>query len=188
MAASANDLRKGMAVDFKGDVCIVLSTEHRTPPKTKAFIQAELRSLATGKSTIHRFTSGESVELVDVRNETYEFSYEDQGTYHFMEPNTYENLELQADVVEEVKDYLTENMAVQVVFVKGRAASLELPPTVDLKVKESPEGVKGDSATNVMKPATMETGLTVQVPLFIKEGEILRIDTRTGKYLSRAKD
>lgn len=186
MAINANDIRKGMAIKWKGDVCIVLETQHRTPGNLRAFVQATLRSIKTGRSSVERLSSTEKVETVVVQKDRWDFSYKDQAGYVFMNPVTYETLTLGEEIIGEAKNYLIENLGVDILFVEGRAAEVELPPTVELKVTESPEGVKGDSATNVMKPAVLETGLAVQVPLFIKEGETIKVDTRTGKYLGRA--
>lgn len=186
MAVNAVDLKRGMAVRWNGDVCVVEETQHRTPGNLRAFIQATLRSIQTGRSFEQRLASSEKLETVDVRHDKWDYSYKDQANYVFLNPDTYENLELPETIVKNVKDYLTENQTCEIMFIEGRAVSVDVPPTVALKVTESPEGVKGDSANNVMKPAKLETGLEVQVPLFIKEGETVKVDTRTGKYLSRA--
>lgn len=186
MAVNANDLRKGMAVKWNGDVCIVLETQHRTPGNLRAFVQGTLRSLKTGRSFEQRFNSNEKIEQVNVSRAKWDFSYKDQNGYTFMNPDTYENLTLQPELLADVKDYLTENLGCDIIFVEDRAVTVEVPSSVTLKVAESADGVRGDSANNVMKAAVMETGLAVQVPLFIKEGELLKIDTRTGKYMGRA--
>ncbi len=185
MAISANDVRKGMAIKYNNDVCMVLETTHRTPGNLRAFVQATIRSLKTNKSSDIRFSSTEKVEVVDVSHSKYEFSYMDGDAYVFTEPTTFETITLQPDLVGDAKNFITDNQAVEVTFVEGVAATIELPPTVALKVTESADGVKGDSANNVMKPAKLETGITIQVPLFIKEGETIRVDTRTGDYVSR---
>lgn len=185
-SVNANDLKKGMAIRHKGDICIVLETQHRTPGNLRAFVQASLRSINTGRSSDERLGSTDKIELVDVRREKWDFSYKDQTGWNFMNPDTYDNLTLTDEIVGDAKNYLTENCQVELMFIEGRVAQIELPPTVTLKVTESAEGVRGDSANNVQKPAQVETGLSVQVPLFIKEGELIKIDTRTGKYLSRA--
>lgn len=182
----ANDLRKGMAIRYNGNPAIVLEVQHRTPGNLRAFVQAIIRYIHTGKSADVRFSSTEKVELVEVSRQTLEFSYSDHHGYHFMEPETYETITLQEDLVANAKEYLVENLPVEVLRIEGRPAQIELPASVNLKVTESAEGVRGDSASNVMKPATLETGKVVQVPLFIKEGEVIKIDTRTGAYLGRA--
>lgn len=184
--ALANDLRKGMAIKYNSNAAIVLEVTHRTPGNLRAFVQCIIRYIGTGKSADIRFSSTEKVELVDVSHTSLEFSYGDQEGFHFMDPETFETITLQADFIGDAKNYLTENMPVEILYVEGRAVSAELPPSADLKVIESPEGVRGDSSGNVMKPATLETGKIINVPLFIKEGEIVKVDTRTGDYMGRA--
>jgi len=184
--ALANDLRKGMAIRYNGNAAIVLDVQHRTPGNLRAFVQAIIRYINTGKSADVRFASTEKVESVDVNRQTLEFSYSDQQGHHFMDPESYETITFSEEFVGETKDYLTENMKVEVLYIEGRPAQLEMPATVEVKVVESPEGLRGDSANNVTKPATIESGKVIQVPLFIKEGEIIKVDTRTGGYLGRA--
>jgi elongation factor P len=187
MATTANDLRKGMAIKHNNDTCVVMDTQHRTPGNKRGFVQVKLRSLGSGRSFEQKFTSTDTVEPVNLHREKWEYSYEDHTGFTFMNPETYENLTLAPELVEEVKPFLTENLAVDLLSIDGKVVQIELPPSVTLKVTHSPEGLKGDSSSsNVMKPATLETGLTIQVPLFIKEGELIRVDTREKKYLSRA--
>jgi len=184
--AAANDLRKGQAIRYNGNVAIVLEVMHRTPGNLRAFVQAIIRYINTGKSADVRFGSTDKVELVEVSHQKLEFSYKDQTGFHFMDPETYETISLNENLLEEAKDYLVENLAVEVLYAEGKAVQVDLPSTVTLKVAESAEGVRGDSANNVQKPATLETGKVINVPLFIKEGELIKIDTRTGGYLGRA--
>ena len=184
--AAANDLRKGQAIRYNGNVAIVLEVMHRTPGNLRAFVQAIIRYINTGKSADVRFGSTDKVELVEVSHQKLEFSYKDQTGFHFMDPETYETISLNENLLEEAKDYLVENLAVEVLYAEGKAVQVDLPSTVTLKVEESAEGVRGDSANNVQKPATLETGKVINVPLFIKEGELIKIDTRTGGYLGRA--
>ena len=184
--ALANDLRKGMAIKYTGNAAIVLEVSHRTPGNLRAFVQLIIRYIGTGKSADIRFSSTEKVDLVDVQRTKLDFSYSDQEGYHFMDPETYETITLQSELIGDAKDFLTENMQVEILYVEGRAVSVDLPSSANLKVTESPEGVKGDSASNVMKTATLETGKVIQVPLFIKEGEIVKVDTRTGAYMGRS--
>jgi elongation factor P len=186
--ANATELRRGQAIKWNNDVCVVLEMQHRTPGNKRGFTQVILRSLRTGKSFDQRFASDQSVELVPVMRKKYEFSYKDNSGYNFIDPQTYDNLTLTEEFVAKVKDFLTENQVCDVIFTDDKPADIELPSTVVLKVVESAEGVRGDSANNVMKPAVLETGLSVQVPLFIKEGEQVRISTADGKYLGRASD
>jgi elongation factor P len=184
--AAANDLRKGMAIRYNGDIAVVLEVQHRTPGNLRAFVQGTLRSIRTGKSSNVRFSSTETVELVDVTRRTLEFSYKDQDGFVFMDPENYETETLRPELVGGAQEYLSENLKVEVLYAEGKPVEIELPSSVTLKVAEAPEGVRGDSATNVQKTAKLETGKTVQVPLFIKEGELIRVDTRTGAYMGRA--
>lgn len=184
--AQANDLRKGMCIRYNGNVAIVLEVMHRTPGNLRAFVQAIIRYIGTGKSADVRFGSTDKVETVDIQRTPVEFSYKDNQGFHFMDPETYETVTLDEKLLAEAKDYLVENLRVEVLYVEGKAAQVEVPASVTLKVTESAEGVRGDSANNVMKTATLETGLVVNVPLFIKEGEKVKVDTRTGTYMGRA--
>jgi elongation factor P len=183
---AANDLRKGMAIDYNGDVAIVLDVQHRTPGNLRAFVQATLRSIRTGKSSDVRFSSTERIEVVPLVVKRMDFSYLDGEDYVFSDPETYETVHLNAEIVGEAKNYLIENASVTMTFVNDKPVLVELPPSVVLTVTDSPEGIRGDSANNVMKTITLETGITLQAPLFIKSGEKIKIDTRTGKYIERA--
>jgi elongation factor P len=184
--ATANDLRRGMAIIYNGDITVVLDMQHRTPGNLRAFVQATLRSIKTGKSSDVRFSSTERIEPVPMLTKKMEFSYKDGEDYVFTDPETYETVTLAADLVGDAKSYLVENGLVTVTFVEEKAVTVEIPPSVVLTVTDAPEGIRGDSANNVQKPVTLETGITLQVPLFIKTGEKIKIDTRTGKYMERA--
>jgi elongation factor P len=184
--ATANDLRRGMAINYNGDVCVVLDSQHRTPGNLRAFVQATLRSIRTGKSSDVRFSSTERIEPVPMITRKMEFSYKDGGDYVFTDPETYETVTITPELVGEGKNYLVENGQVTMTFIEEKAVSVELPSSVVLTVSEAPEGIRGDSANNVQKPITLETGITVQAPLFIKTGEKIKVDTRTGKYMERA--
>jgi len=184
--ALANDLRKGMAIRYNGNAAIVLEVQHRTPGNLRAFVQAIIRYINTGKSADVRFGSTDKVDTVDVSRSTLEFSYKDPQGFHFMDPETYETVTLNEDLLKEAKNYLVENLKVEVLSIEGRPVQVDMPSSVIMKVIESADGVRGDSANNVQKPAILETGLSVQVPLFIKEGELIKIDSRTGSYMGRA--
>src|SRR5260370_38443496 len=181
--ASANDLRKGMAIKYNGNPAIVLEVHPRTPGNLRAFVQAIIRYISSGKSADVRFGSTDKVELIDIDRKQLDFSYKDHNGYHFMDPETYETVTLHDNLLGEAKDYLVENLPVQVLYAEGKAVQVELPASVSLKVIESAEGVRGDTASNVTKPAKLETGKTINVPLFIKEVETIKIDTRTGAYM-----
>jgi len=184
--ATANDLRRGMAINYNGDVWVVLDSQHRTPGNLRAFVQATIRSIRTGKSADVRFSSTERIEPVPMITTKMEFSYKDGEDYVFTNPENYETVTLNAQLVGDAKDYLVENATVTVTFVEEKAVSIELPSSVILTVTDAPEGIRGDSANNVQKSITVETGITVQAPLFIKTGEKIKVDTRTGKYMERA--
>ena len=184
--ATANDLRRGMAINYNGDVTVVLETQHRTPGNLRAFVQATLRSIKTGKSSDVRFSSTERLDIIPMMTRKMEFSYKDGQDFVFSDPETYETVTLSAEIVGDAKNYLVENGTITVTFVEEKAVSLELPSSVVLTVADAPDGVRGDSANNVQKAITLETGITVQAPLFIKTGEKIKVDTRTGKYMERA--
>jgi elongation factor P len=184
--ATANDLRRGMAINYNGDVTVVLETQHRTPGNLRAFVQATLRSIKTGKSSDVRFSSTERLDIIPMMTRKMEFSYKDGEDYVFSDPETYETVTLSPEIVGDAKNYLVENGTVTVTFVDEKAVTVELPASVILTVSDAPDGVRGDSANNVQKAITLETGITVQAPLFIKTGEKIKVDTRTGKYMERA--
>jgi len=183
---SANDIRKGNVIKYNGEPQLVMEVHHRTPGNLRAFVQAKLRNLTSGRSGDVRFNSSESIEVLTTDKQTLEFSYIDRGTYCFLNPETFEQVELTEELVGEAKFYIVANGKVDVLFVEGRPIQVSLPSSVTLKVVESADGIRGDTASNVQKPAKMETGLVVQVPLFIKEGEVLKVSTEDGSYLGRA--
>ena len=184
--ATANDIRKGMAIVYNGEVAVVLETQHRTPGNLRAFVQMSIRSIRTGKSSDIRFSSTERIDVVPMMTRKMEFSYKDGEDYVFSDPENYETVTISPEIVGDAKNYLVENALVTMTFVQDKAVQVELPSSVILTVTDAPEGIRGDSANNVQKAVTMETGITVQVPLFIKTGEKIKIDTRTGKYMERA--
>jgi elongation factor P len=184
--ATANDLRRGMAINYNGDICVVLEFQHRTPGNLRAFVQATLRSIRTGKSSDIRLSSTERIEPVPMLTTKMEFSYKDGQDFVFTDPESFETVTLSPELVGDAKDYLVENGTVTVTFVEEKAVSVELPSSVVLTVTDAPEGIRGDSANNVQKPVILETGISVQAPLFIKTGEKIKVDTRTGKYMERA--
>ena len=184
--ATASDLRRGMAINYNGDISVVLDFQHRTPGNLRAFVQATLRSIRTGKASDVRFSSTEKIEPIPMMTTKMEYSYKDGADYVFTNPENYETVTLNAELVGEAKDFMVENALVTVTFVDEKAVSVEIPSSVILTVTDAPEGVRGDSANNVQKTITLETGITVQAPLFIKNGEKIKIDTRTRKYMERA--
>ena len=184
--ASPTDIRKGRVIMYQGAPHLVLEMLHRTQGRQAGFVQTTLRNLNTGSSTTTKFRSTDNVEFCHVSSETVEYSYDDDQGAHFMNPETFEDIVLPQNLVEEQKHFLVGGHEYDVLFVDGKPVEVQLPASVEMKITDSPEGVRGDSASNVQKPATTESGLTLQVPLFIKEGDIVRISTDTGKYLGRA--
>jgi elongation factor P len=183
---SANDIRKGQVIKFNGEAHLVMETMHRTPGNLRAFVQVKMRNLRYGKSLDQRFNSTDTIEVLPTERKTLEFSYADRDAFAFMDPETYETVELPSSLIGESKFYLTANGKVEVLFVDEKPLTIDLPSYVVLKITESADGVKGDTASNVQKPATMETGLIVHVPLFIKVGELIKVSTGDGSYMGRA--
>lgn len=186
MAIVATNLKKGQCIKYEGETGIVLGLDHRTPGKGNALVMATIRSFQTGKTKAIRFASSDKVEIVETDRQQLEFSYSDPQGFHFMDLTTYETITIQPDLVDSHKDFLKEGLEVEILFIEGNPVSVSLPATVELEVIESAEGLKGDTANNPTKPATLETGLVVQVPLFIKTGDILKVSTDDASYLGRA--
>jgi len=182
---AANDIRKGQVIRYNGEPHLVMETQHRTPGNLRAFVQVKMRNLRYGKSLDQRFASTETLEVLPTDRRTLEFSYADREAFAFIDPETFDQIELSAEVLGDVKNYLTAGGKVDVLFVDDKALTVELPSAVNLKIVESADGIKGDTASNVQKPAKLETGLMIQVPLFIKEGEMVRVSTADGTYLGR---
>jgi len=186
MSIPATQLRPGMIIKHNNDLHAVFSVEHRTPGNLRAFIQAKLRNLRTGAMFEHRFRSPDPIEKINVDEVQMEYLYNDGDAYYFMNTENYEQIHLTKDTLGEAVDYLTPNLQIRVEFFDGKAVGVELPQTVDLQVIETEPGLKSATASSVTKPAKTETGLVVQVPPFINEGETIRVDTAEGTYLSRA--
>lgn len=184
---NANDLRPGMVIKHNGELFSIFKAEHRTPGNLRAFVQAKMRNLRSGAIQDHRFRSEDDVERAVIDETEMQYLYSDGDSFHFMNTENYEQLHLHKDVVGDRAQYLVPDGTLKVEFYEGRPIDLALPPTVDLKVVETEPGIRGGSATNVGKPAKLETGLIVQVPPFISEGETIRVDTSAGTYLERVK-
>ena len=182
----ATNLKKGQCIKYEGETGAVLGLEHRTPGKGNALIAATIRSFQTGKTKTIRFASSDKVEVIETDRQKLEYSYADGTGYNFMDLTTYETIAFQEEFVADVKGYMKEGQEVEVLFIEESAVSVSLPATVELEVTESSEGIKGDTANNPTKPATLETGIVVQVPLFVKPGDCLKISTEDGAYLGRA--
>ncbi|HUK26397.1 MAG TPA: elongation factor P [Terriglobales bacterium] len=186
MAIPATQLRPGMIIKHNNDLHSVFSVEHRTPGNLRAFIQAKLRNLRTGAMFEHRFRSPDPIEKITVDEIDMEYLYNDGDAYYFMNTENFEQIPLNKDTLGDAVDYLISNLQIKVEFFDGKAVGVELPQTVDLTVVETEPGLKSATASSVTKPAKTETGLVVQVPPFINEGEKIRVDTAEGVYLSRA--
>jgi len=186
MAIPATQMRPGMIIKHNNDLHSVFSVEHRTHGNLRAFIQAKLRNLRTGAMFEHRFRSADAIDRINVDEEQMEYLYADGTDYYFMNTENYEQLHLTRDTLGDAVDYLIPNLQIKVEFYDGKAVGVELPQTVDLTVVETEPGLKSATASSVTKPAKTETGLIVQVPPFINEGEKIRVDTAEGAYLSRA--
>jgi elongation factor P len=186
MAIPATQLRPGMIIKHNNDLHAVFSVEHRTPGNLRAFIQAKLRNLRTGAMYEHRFRSPDPIEKINVDEVQMEFLYQDGGDFYFMNTETFEQLHLTRDTLGDAVDYLIPNLQIKVEFYDGKPVGVELPQTVEMTVIETEPGLKSATASSVTKPAKLETGLIVQVPPFVNEGEKIRVDTAEGAYLSRA--
>lgn len=182
----AINLRKGHAVRHNNEICLVTETELKTPPRMASYVQMSLRSVGTKKVFNLRLTSNDSLEGVVLERTPHEYSYKDSSGYHFLDPSSFEDVAIHEDLIESVKNYLIEGQLYTLLIADGNVVNIELPLTMTMTVTESAEGVKGDSANNVYKPATMETGLIVQVPLFINPGERINVKTEDNSYLGRA--
>jgi len=186
MAIPATQMRPGMIIRHNNELHSVFSVEHRTPGNLRAFIQAKLRSLKSGAMFEHRFRSADAIEKITVDEVKMEFLYADGDDFYFMDIQNYEQTPLKRDTLGDAVEYLTPNLQITVEFFDGKAVGIELPQTVELTVVETEPGLKSATASSVTKPAKLETGLVVQVPPFINEGEKIKVDTSEGAYLSRA--
>ncbi len=182
----ATKLRPGMVVKFNNDLFSIFSVNHRTPGNLRGFVQAKMRNLKSGSMIEHRFSSEDKVERAILDEIEMEYLYDDGEYYYFMNTTNYEQMHLTKEILGDGVEYLIPQLRVNVEFYEGRAISVELPATVDMTVMETEPGLKGATVSNVTKPAKMETGLVVQVPPFIIEGEKIRINTAEGTYQERA--
>lgn len=183
----SSDLRKGLKIVIDGEPYIITEFEFSKPGKGQALYRCKLKNMLTGYTMDRTYRSGDKFEPANLNEVKMQFLYKDGDGYHFMNMTTYEQIDMTEDQVGEAKNFLKENMEVSLLFFDETPISIDLPNFVELEVVDAPPGVKGDTATGATKPATLETGYTLQVPLFIEEGDILKIDTRTGQYVERKK-
>lgn len=187
MGASARDVKRGQVLDFDGNLVKVVGLFHGTPGNKRAFIQMDLKDLKTGNVVKRKFSVTDSVEIAYLDTRMMEYLYRDGDRWVFMDLSTYEQHALPAEVVEDGMPYVKENTEVKMVYHEGTLISLDLPASVVLKVEFTEPGAKGDTVSNVFKPAKLETGLEIKVPLYIEIGEFVKVDTRSGEFLERVK-
>ena len=183
---TAGDFRKGITIEWDGGVWNIVDFQHVKPGKGAAFVRTKLKNVMTGAVIERTFNPTDKMPKAIIETKEMEYLYEDGGLYYFMDPENYEQMPLNHDQVEDAIPYVKENTIVTVRFFKGSAFSVEAPNFVVLEVTNTEPGFKGDTASNTYKPATVETGYTLQVPLFINTGDKIRIDTRVGEYMERA--
>lgn len=182
---SAGDFRNGLTFEYEGNVYQVVEFQHVKPGKGAAFVRTKMKNAMTGAVVERTFNPTEKVEKAHIDRKDMEYLYEDGGLYYFMDPETYEQIPLNADQLGDALKFVMENMTVKILSYKGNVFAVEPPTFVELTVTETEPGVKGNTATNVTKPATVETGAVITVPMFVNEGDKIRIDTRTGEYMER---
>lgn len=184
---STSDFRKGLKIEINGEPFSMVDFLHVKPGKGGAFVRTTLKSLITGNVIDRTFRSGEKVDKPDLEEKQMQFLYESEGEFHFMDSETYEQLFFTEENLGDSRNYLQENVNVTVLFHNAKPIGVEVPIFVELAVTFTEPGLRGDTAAGATKPATLDTGMTVQVPLFINEGDVLKIDTRTGKYIERVR-
>jgi elongation factor P len=183
---SVNDFKTGLTIEVDGGIWQVVDFQHVKPGKGAAFVRSKLRNLRTGAIQEKTFRAGEKVAKAHIDNRRMQYLYSSGDAHTFMDNETYEQIELQTAQIENELRFLLENMTVQIMMYQSETIGVELPNTVELEVTETEPGIKGDTASGGTKPATVQTGLTVQVPFFVNEGDVLVIDTRSAQYVSRA--
>ena len=183
---TAGDFKKGLTVEWDGGVWTIVDFQHVKPGKGAAFVRTKIKNIMTGAVVERSFNPTDKMPKAIIETKEMEYLYSDGELYYFMDPETYEQMPLPFDQVEEALNFIKENTIVTVRFFKGKSFSVEAPNFVELEVTATEPGFKGDTASNTTKPATVETGYTLQVPLFVEIGDMLRIDTRDGQYMSRS--
>ena len=184
---TAGELRKGVKLEIDGDPYLVVDFEFSKPGKGQALYRCRLKNMISGTQLDRTYRSGDKFNAADLEEQEMQYLYNDGEHYHFMNMSSFEQIEIKAEAVEEASYFLTENLIVNVLLFQGRPIGLTLPNFVDLQIVKSDPGIKGDTASGSTKPATLSTGHVIQVPLFVEEGETVRIDTRTGQYVERVK-
>ncbi len=185
--ASISEFHRGMAIKFNNDIWIITEYQHVTPGNWRAMVRTKLKNAKTGRVLENTFRMTDAIEEVRIEEKEMQYLYASDEDLCFMDNETYDQVFIPADILGDQKNFLKEGNSCKVLFLEGNPISVELPLFIELKVTESDPGVKGDSAKNIMKSAVIETGARIQVPLFVNVGDILKIDTRTGKYLERVR-
>jgi elongation factor P len=184
---STPDFRKGLKIELNGEPFAIVDFLHVKPGKGGAFVRTTLKSMITGNVIDRTFRSGEKIDKPNLEEKEMQYLYNSDDQFHFMENETFEQLFLTEEQLGDARNYLQENVTVTVVLHNGKPIGVDVPIFVELAVATTEPGVRGDTAAGATKPATLETGMTVQVPLFVEEGDVLKIDTRTGKYIERVR-
>lgn len=186
--ANTSDIRNGLCINWNNDIYSVVEFQHVKPGKGNAFVRTKLKSVTTGKNVDYTFPAGHKIDTVRVERRVFQFLYKDDSGFHFMNNETYEQVTIQPEMMENAQ-FLKEGSNVEILYHAAEEIPLtiDLPQTMELEITYTEPGLKGDTATNALKPATVETGAEIRVPLFINEGDVVKIDTNTGNYLERVK-
>ena len=187
MAIPATQIRRGMVILFEGQLCKVIEFRHHTPGNLRAMVQTKLRNLRSGSSFEHRFRSADTVERATLEQHEMEYLYSDGSHHHFMNTENYEQVQLSEEDLGDAAQWLMPNLKIQAEFYEGAPIGIDLPPSMELTVTQTEPSLKGATISNVNKPATLENGVTIQVPPFVNEGDRIRVDPREGRYIERAK-
>jgi len=187
MAIPATQIRRGMVIVFEGQPCKVVEFRHHTPGNLRAMIQTKLRNIRTGSSFEHRFRSADTIEKASMEQHEMEYLYSDGSHHHFMNTETFDQTALSGDDLGDAAQWLTPGIKIQAEFYEGAPIGIDLPPSLELEVKQTEPSLKGATVSNVNKPATLENGVTIQVPPFVNEGDRIRVDPVEGRYIERAK-
>jgi elongation factor P len=187
MTAATSEFRKGLKIELEGEPYIIVDFQHVKPGKGGAFVRTKLKSLISGNVIDRTYRSGEKVDTPALEEKTMQYLYREEDTYHFMDTETYEQLVLTGKQLGDNSSFLQENVEVEILLHNGQPIGVELPTFVELKIVQTDPGFKGDTAAGATKPAQLETGAVIQVPLFLNEGDTIKVNTRTGEYIERAK-
>ncbi|MGM0557059.1 MAG: elongation factor P [Myxococcota bacterium] len=185
MTIDTTQFRKNLKIEIDGEPFIILEAKHVKPGKGVAFVKTKMKSLESGRVFEENFRSGDTVDTPDIRSREMQYLYKDENHYIFMDEDTYEQVRVSESAVESVVDYLKDNMTLDILFHEGNAIQVDPPMFVELKVTKTDPGIKGNTAQGGTKPATVETGAKVIVPLYLEQGELIKVDTRTGEFVER---